>query len=151
MEMTDPRTTGSRLDGNTRPLQHKILLSGPCQQEATTQFVLHACTLNVLLAQSVKVQGTHHFFSRAWLEKAKDHKYPWTAPPAFTAKFANESKVEFSDSAQKTWSLAETDIAILPSCCLLLVNGTHNGLIPMEVSMLMMECEIPKEARFLTW
>jgi pimeloyl-ACP methyl ester carboxylesterase len=94
--------------------------------------------------------GTHHFFSRAWLEKAKDHEYPWTALPALQEKFGYRAENEFLDQAQKTWSLVETGIVNLPSCRLLLVNGTHDGLMPVEDSMLMMEYGTPKEARFFT-
>ncbi|KAK5130709.1 hypothetical protein LTR08_001739 [Meristemomyces frigidus] len=92
--------------------------------------------------------GTHHFFSRAWLEKAKDHEYPWTALPALTAKFGYKSEDEFMDNAQKDFSLVETKVVEMPSCRLLLINGTHDGLMPVEDSMLMMEFGNPKEARF---
>ncbi|GAB7363795.1 hypothetical protein MBLNU230_g4362t1 [Neophaeotheca triangularis] len=94
--------------------------------------------------------GTHHFFSRPWLEKAKDHEYPWTALPALTAKFGYKSEDEFMDKAQKDFSLIETGVVDMPSCRLLLINGTHDGLMPIEDSMLMMEYGSPKEARFFT-
>jgi pimeloyl-ACP methyl ester carboxylesterase len=99
--------------------------------------------------------GTHHFFSRQWLERAKDHEYPWTALPALTAKFGYKSEDEFLDNAQKDFSLlhAEVDgkkVADLPATRLLLINGTHDGLMPIEDSMLMMEYGTPKEARFFT-
>ena len=54
------------------------------------------------------------------------------------------------DQAQKTWSLVETGIVNQKSCRLLLVNGTHDGLMPIEDSMLMFEYGSPKEARFFT-
>ncbi|KAK4542975.1 hypothetical protein LTR36_005973 [Oleoguttula mirabilis] len=92
--------------------------------------------------------GTHHFFSRAWLEKAKDHEYPWTALPALTEKFGYASEDEFMDRAQKDFSLVENKIVDMPACRLLLINGTHDGLMPVEDSMLMMEFGTPKEARF---
>ncbi|KAH9816333.1 heptaketide hydrolyase ayg1-like [Teratosphaeria destructans] len=99
--------------------------------------------------------GTHHFFSRAWLQQAKDHEYPWTALPALTAKFGYKSEEEFLDHAQKDFSLLEQEVdgkkvADLPSTRLLLVNGTHDGLMPIEDSMLMMEYGTPKEARFFS-
>lgn len=94
--------------------------------------------------------GTHHFFSRAWLEKAANHEYPWTALPALTEKFGYKSEDEFLSHAQKDFSLLETGIADKPSCRLLLINGTHDGLMPIEDSMLMMEYGTPKEARFFT-
>lgn len=92
--------------------------------------------------------GTHHFFSRAWLEKAKDHEYPWTALPALTAKFGYKSEDKFLDNAQKDFSLVENKIVDMPATRLLLINGTHDGLMPIEDSMLMMEYGTPKEARF---
>ncbi|KAK5735105.1 hypothetical protein LTR17_008441 [Elasticomyces elasticus] len=94
--------------------------------------------------------GTHHFFSRAWLEKAKDHEYPWTALPALTEKFGYKSEEEFLANAQKEWSLVELGIVDMPSTRLLLINGTHDGLMPVEDSMLMMEYGSPKEARLFT-
>ncbi|KAK0287660.1 hypothetical protein LTR91_003116 [Friedmanniomyces endolithicus] len=94
--------------------------------------------------------GTHHFFSRAWLEKAKDHEYPWTALPALTEKFGYKSEEEFLENAQKDFSLVELKIVDLPATRVLLVNGTHDGLMPVEDSMLMMEYGTPKESRFFT-
>jgi pimeloyl-ACP methyl ester carboxylesterase len=94
--------------------------------------------------------GTHHFFSRAWLEKAKDHEYPWTALPALTEKFGYKSEDEFLENAQKDFSLVELGVVNQPSCRLLLINGTHDGLMPIEDSMLLMEYGSPKEARFFT-
>lgn len=91
--------------------------------------------------------GTHHFFSRAWLEKAKDHEYPWTALPALTEKFGYKDEEEFLDNAQKDFSLVETKVVDMPATRLLLINGTHDGLMPIEDSMLMMEFGTPKEAR----
>ncbi|KAF2716996.1 alpha/beta-hydrolase [Polychaeton citri CBS 116435] len=94
--------------------------------------------------------GTHHFFSRAWLEKAKDHEYPWTALPALREKFGYKTEDDMLDNIQKRFSLVETGIVNQPSCRLLLINGTHDGLMPIEDSMLMMEYGTPKEARFYT-
>lgn len=94
--------------------------------------------------------GTHHFFSRPWLEKAKNHEYPWTALPALRAKFGYATEEDFLNHAQKDFSLVEKKIVDMPSCRLLLINGTHDGLMPIEDSMLMMEYGTPKEARFFT-
>lgn len=94
--------------------------------------------------------GTHHFFSRAWLLKAKDHEYPWTLLPAITEKFGYTTEEELLENAQKDFSLVENQVVDRPSCRLLLVNGTHDGLMPIEDSMLMFEYGSPKEARFFT-
>lgn len=91
--------------------------------------------------------GTHHFFSRAWLEKAKDHEYPWTALPALAEKFGYKDGEEMMEKAQGEFSLVETGVVNMPATRLLLINGTHDGLMPVEDSMLMMEYGTPKEAR----
>ncbi|KAK4624930.1 Heptaketide hydrolyase ayg1 [Fulvia fulva] len=94
--------------------------------------------------------GTHHFFSRAWLEKAKDHEYPWTLLPALREKFGYKTDDELLENAQKDFSLVELGVVEKPATRLLLINGTHDGLMPIEDSMLMMEYGTPKEARFFT-
>ncbi|KAK3117272.1 hypothetical protein LTR53_001532 [Teratosphaeriaceae sp. CCFEE 6253] len=94
--------------------------------------------------------GTDHFFSRPWLEKAKDHEYPWTALPALREKFGYATEDDFLDKAQDDFSLVKLGVVDKPSCRLLLINGTHDGLMPIEDSMLMMEYGTPKEARFFT-
>lgn len=73
--------------------------------------------------------GTHHFFSREWLEKAQVHEYPWNALPALTEKFGYKSHDDFMDNAQKTWSLVDNGILDMKSCRLLTVNGTMDGLM----------------------
>lgn len=94
--------------------------------------------------------GTHHFFSRAWLEKAANHEYPWTALPALTEKFGYPTVEELLDNAQKDFSLVENGVVEMDSCRLLLVNGTHDGLMPIEDSFLMFEYGKPKEGRFFS-
>lgn len=94
--------------------------------------------------------GTHHFFSRAWLEKAANHEYPWTALPALRQKYGYATIDDMLDRAQRDFSLVENGIVERPSCRLLLINGTHDGLMPIEDSMLLFEYGSPKEARFFT-
>ncbi|WPH00357.1 Hypothetical protein R9X50_00318400 [Acrodontium crateriforme] len=94
--------------------------------------------------------GTHHFFSRAWLEKAANHEYPWNALPALREKYGYATEAEFLDKAQADFSLVENKIVDQPSCRLLLINGTHDGLMPIEDSMLLSEFGTPKESRFFT-
>lgn len=105
----------------------------------------HATRLAGAIGQGA---GTHHFFSREWLEKAANHEYPWTALPALTAKFGYKSVDELLDNAQRDFSLVENGIVEMDSCRLLLVNGTHDGLMPIEDSLLMFESGRPKEGRF---
>ena len=94
--------------------------------------------------------GCHHFFARDWLEKAQNHEYPWNALPALTEKFGYDSAEAFMDGAQKTWSLVQDGMLDGPSCRLLLINGTHDGLMPIEDSLLLFEHGRPKEGRFFT-
>jgi len=54
------------------------------------------------------------------------------------------------ENAQKDFSLVELKIVDMPATRVLLVNGTHDGLMPVEDSMLMMEYGTPKEGRFFT-
>lgn len=94
--------------------------------------------------------GTHHFFSRAWLERAANHEYPWTALPALAEKYGYADAEELLARAQGDFSLVESGLLDGPSCRLLLVNGTHDGLMPVEDSMLLFEHGSPKEARFFS-
>lgn len=94
--------------------------------------------------------GTHHFFSREWLEKAQCKEYPWNALPALTEKFGYKDHDAFMDNAQETWSLVKTGVVNMKSCRLLLINGTIDGLMPIEDSMLLSEFGSPKEMRFVS-
>ncbi|KAI5205835.1 alpha/beta-hydrolase [Aureobasidium subglaciale] len=94
--------------------------------------------------------GTHHFFAREWLEKAQCKEYPWNALPALTEKFGYKDHDDFMDNAQDTWSLVKTGIVNMKSCRLLLINGTIDGLMPVEDSMLLSEFGSPKEMRFIS-
>jgi len=101
-----------------------------------------------LLGSVAQGAGSHHFFSRAWLEKAQNHEYPWNALPALTRKFGYSTPDDFMDNAQSRWSLVENGIVERDSCRLLMVNGTHDGLMPIEDSLLLFEHGVPKEGRF---
>ncbi|KAI1372440.1 alpha/beta-hydrolase [Hypoxylon crocopeplum] len=95
--------------------------------------------------------GTHHFFSKEWLARADGHEYPFRLTPALAAKHGyGDNVAAYLEGAQGKFSLLETGILELPSTRLLLVNGTHDGLMPIEDSMLLFEYGSPKEARFFT-
>ncbi|KAI0886368.1 alpha/beta-hydrolase [Annulohypoxylon maeteangense] len=95
--------------------------------------------------------GTHHFFAREWLARADGHEYPFKLTPALAAKHGYGEDVEaYLSGAQKKFSLLETGVLELPSARLLLVNGMHDGLMPIEDSILLFEHGSPKEARFFT-
>ncbi|KAI1827635.1 alpha/beta-hydrolase [Xylaria intraflava] len=92
--------------------------------------------------------GSHHFFDPAWLEKAEGHEYPFRLLPALAMKHGFENTEEYLRHGQKRFSLLENGILEQPSTRLLLVNGTLDGLMPIEDSMLLCEYGSPKEARF---
>ncbi|KAI1391841.1 alpha/beta-hydrolase [Hypoxylon trugodes] len=95
--------------------------------------------------------GTHHFFDKEWLAKADGHEYPFQLTPALAMKHGYGTDVKtYLEDAQRRFSLLETGILAQPSTRLLLVNGTHDGLMPIEDSMLLFEYGSPKEARFFT-
>lgn len=75
------------------------------------------------------------------------HSYP-TKPPF--RSWLVLMCCRFMDKSQATWSLVETGIVNKPSTRLLLINGTIDGLMPIEDSMLLFEYGSPKEARFVT-
>lgn len=92
--------------------------------------------------------GTHHFFSRGWLEKGQWHEYPWTYLPALREKFGYGSVEEFLSMAQRDFSLLGDGTLDKPCCRLLLINGKDDGLMPIEDSSMVLEYGSPKEARF---
>jgi len=54
------------------------------------------------------------------------------------------------NNAQDTWSLVKTGVVNMKSCRLLLINGTIDGLMPIEDSMLLSEFGSPKEMRLIS-
>lgn len=94
--------------------------------------------------------GCHYFFDREWMDKADGHEYPFLLSPAFAMKHGFKSVEEFREGVQKKFSLLENGIIQRPSCRLLLVNGTKDGLMPIEDSMMLFEYGSPKEARFFS-
>ncbi|APA06156.1 hypothetical protein SS1G_01382 [Sclerotinia sclerotiorum 1980 UF-70] len=105
----------------------------------------HKYRLRGVVAQGA---GVHYFFGKDWLEKAEGHEYPFQLSPAMALKHGYTSVEEFRDNVQKRFSLLETGIIDKPSTRLLLINGTLDGLMPIEDSQLLFEHGTPKEARF---
>ena len=66
------------------------------------------------------------------------------------AKHGYKSTEEYKEGVQKKFSLLETGIIEKPSTRLLLINGTLDGLMPIEDSMMLFEYGTPKEARFFS-
>ncbi|KAI1163898.1 alpha/beta-hydrolase [Nemania serpens] len=92
--------------------------------------------------------GSHYFFHPQWLDKADGHEYPFRLLPALATKHGFESVDDYLRLALQRFSLLENGILDMPSTRLLLVNGTLDGLMPIEDSMLLFEYGSPKEARF---
>ncbi|KAI1276343.1 Alpha/Beta hydrolase protein [Xylaria sp. FL0933] len=92
--------------------------------------------------------GSHWFFDPDWLARADGHEYPFQLLPALAKKHGCESVEEYLRVAMERFSLLETGILEMPSTRLLLVNGTLDGLMPIEDSTLLFEYGSPKEGRF---
>ncbi|RFU27821.1 hypothetical protein B7463_g8519, partial [Scytalidium lignicola] len=104
----------------------------------------HKARLRGVIAQGA---GVHHFFDREWLDKVDDHEYPFDINPAFAQKFGYDCVEKFKEQSQKKFSLLETGILHRSSTQLLLINGTHDGLMPVEDSILCLKYGNPKHAR----
>ncbi|EFX04961.1 pigment biosynthesis protein yellowish-green 1 [Grosmannia clavigera kw1407] len=115
----------------------------------------HASHLVGVVAQGA---GVHHFFSADWLARADGHEYPFRLTPAMAAKHGfctgdddTAGIAAFAaGGALARFSLLATGILDQPSTRLLLINGTKDGLMPIEDSMLLFEHGTPKEARFFS-
>ncbi|KAK7748356.1 hypothetical protein SLS62_008619 [Diatrype stigma] len=107
----------------------------------------HRARLRGVVAQGA---GVHHFLDRDWLARADGHEYPFALTPAFAAKhgYGHDGAGEFVEDAQRKFSLLELGVVQGPATRLLLINGTLDGLMPIEDSMMLFEYGTPKEARF---
>lgn len=82
------------------------------------------------------------------MAKVNNHEYPFQLDHAYVAKYGYKDWEELVENAQKDFSLVESGLLDGPCCRLLLVNGTLDGLMPVEDSMLLSEYGRPKESRF---
>lgn len=101
--------------------------------------------------------GTHHYIGREWLEQIGKHEYPFGLERAYVSKYGYSSFEEMKTKCQDEFSLVSGKGEGVPvvgqgmsSCRLLLVNGTLDGCMPIEDSMLLAEYGSPKEMRFVT-
>ncbi|KAH7159478.1 Alpha/Beta hydrolase protein [Dactylonectria estremocensis] len=101
-----------------------------------------------LLGAIAQGAGCHYFYDRDWIDKADGHEYPFQLSPAFAMKHGFETVQDYKEGVQKKFSLLELGIIQKPSTKLLLLNGTLDGLMPIEDSMILFEYGSPKEARF---
>lgn len=100
--------------------------------------------------------GTHHYIGREWLEQISKHEYPFGLEEAYCAKYGYKDFEEMKERCQDEFSLISgkgEGVAVVSagktSCRLLLVNGTLDGCMPVEDSMLLAEYGRPKEMRFV--
>ncbi|KAK5330091.1 hypothetical protein LTR93_001680 [Exophiala xenobiotica] len=135
------------MDGQSQFNMNKVIAWGLSAGGYYAIRVAH--THNARLAGSIgQGAGTHLFLSREWLEHVDDHEYPFTLSEAYVSKYGYKDWEELLEKAQRDYSLVESGIVNGPCCRLLLVNGTWDGLMPIEDSMLLMNYGRPKEARF---
>ncbi|KAH9897101.1 Alpha/Beta hydrolase protein [Xylariomycetidae sp. FL2044] len=110
----------------------------------------HAAQIAGAVAQGA---GSHWFFDREWLEPADGHEYPFRLLPALALKHGfpgdDEGVEAYKKEALGRFSLLQNGILDQACARLLLVNGTMDGLMPIEDSMLLLEHGSPKECRFL--
>ena len=100
--------------------------------------------------------GTHHYIGREWLEQIDKHEYPFGLEQAYCQKYGYKDFEEMKERCQDEFSLISgkgEGVAVvsqgLPSCRMLLINGTLDGCMPVEDSMLLAEYGSPKEMRFI--
>ena len=79
-----------------------------------------------------------------------DHEYPFSVTRALVKKYGFKDVEELKAQAQDKFSLVSTKIVEAKSTRLLLVNGTKDGLMPVEDSLLLAEFGTPKEFRMYT-
>ncbi|KAF3352836.1 hypothetical protein VdG1_08657 [Verticillium dahliae VDG1] len=101
-----------------------------------------------LIGSIAQGAGCHYSFDEEWLDKADGHEYPFRLTPAMAMKHGYETVAEYKTGVQKKFSLLDTGIIQQPSTRLLLINGTQDGLMPIEDSIMLFEYGTPKEARF---
>ncbi|KAF4974423.1 hypothetical protein FZEAL_8666 [Fusarium zealandicum] len=90
----------------------------------------------------------HYLYDRDWIEKSDRHEYPFKLSPAFAMKHGFEKVEEYKEGVQNRFSLLKLGVIQKPSTRLLLLNGTRDGLMPIEDSMMLFEYGSPTEARF---
>lgn len=89
----------------------------------------------------------HHFLSREWLEKVDGHDYRFKLSAAYVEKYGYKDREDILEKAQADFGPLE-DGTLKTRCCRLpLVNGTMDGLMPIEDTYLSLEYGRLKEAR----
>lgn len=109
-----------------------------------------------LLASVGHGAGTHHYIGREWLSQISKHEYPFGLEEAYCQKYGYADFEEMQQRCQDEFSLVSAKgegVAVVGqgtrSCRLLLINGTLDGCMPVEDSILLAEYGSPKEMRFI--
>jgi esterase FrsA len=89
----------------------------------------------------------HYAYTPEWIEKAQHGEYALELAETLASAFGLSTFEEWVDYAPRLSLLAQ-GILDRPSAPLLLVNGTHDTIFPIDDMYLLMEHGDPKEARF---
>jgi esterase FrsA len=89
----------------------------------------------------------HYAFQTDWIARAQSGEYPFELAETLAAAFGGKSYEDWVARAPSL-SLLDQDILEQPSAPLLLVNGLHDSVFPIQDMYLLLEHGIPKSARF---
>ncbi|EXJ93961.1 hypothetical protein A1O1_02354 [Capronia coronata CBS 617.96] len=92
--------------------------------------------------------GAHHMFDREWLEHANQLEYPFDLSNTLAYKFGYEDLESFIQEAPK-FSLLNDGTLAKPCTTVLLVNGTHDEIFPIDDMFVALENGQPKVARMI--
>lgn len=90
---------------------------------------------------------THFAFAPEWIEKAQYGEYPFELAETLAYAFGMNSFEDWVENAPR-FSLLTQGILNRPCAPLLLVNGVHDTVFPIEDMRLLLEHGAPKLARF---
>lgn len=93
--------------------------------------------------------GVHYQFSSDWADASEVREYPFPLLRAMSIKFGYSSIEDYKRDSQAKFSLLSTGILDMESCRLLMINGTMDGLMPIEDSWLCFEHGRAKEGKFI--
>jgi pimeloyl-ACP methyl ester carboxylesterase len=95
--------------------------------------------------------GCHHMFDREWLDNVNHLEYPFDLANTLAHKWGYGNDIEkFKREASDKFSLVKDGTLDKPECArLLLVNGTEDGIFPIDDYYVALQHGAPKEARFV--
>lgn len=93
--------------------------------------------------------GAHHMFDREWLAHVNRLEYPFDLADTLAYKFGYSDLESFMREGHK-FSLVEDGTLDKPCCGnVLLVNGTHDEIFPIDDMFVALERGMPKAARLV--